>query len=207
MKKTEELLRDVLDNLDIPHGVKAEDIPDIGLYMDQVTSFMEENLDSEKRYPEDKVLTKTMINNYTKNHLLPPPDKKKYSRDHILILLLIYYYKNLFSFRDIEQLFKPLTENHFQTGSEISLTRIYDELFTLAEDQTGQLKNDMIEKLEKAETVFEDDEPEDAEYLMMLSFISELFSDIYVKKKVMDYLIDNLAEDNEKREAAAKKKK
>lgn len=56
--------------------IKLEEIPGIHLYMDQVTTFMEEHLSSSKRHPEDKVLTKTMINNYAKNHLLPPPVKK-----------------------------------------------------------------------------------------------------------------------------------
>ena len=60
--------------------IPPEDIPDIGLYMDQVTTLMDTRLAGSKRYPDDKILTKTMINNYTKNHLLPPSDKKKYSR-------------------------------------------------------------------------------------------------------------------------------
>ena len=61
-------------------------IPDIDLYMDQVTTFMDEHLSFSKRYDEDKILTKTMINNYAKNQLLPPPEKKKYSKDHILFI-------------------------------------------------------------------------------------------------------------------------
>ena len=84
--------------------IKLEKIPEIDLYMDQVTSFMEEHLRKAKRNPEDKALTKTMINNYAKNNLLPPPVKKKYSKEHLILLLFIYYYKNLLSFHDIEQL-------------------------------------------------------------------------------------------------------
>ena len=68
--------------------IKTEDIPNIGLYMDQVTTFMESHLKSTTRNPkEDKILTKTMINNYAKNDLLPPPVKKKYSKEHILLLI------------------------------------------------------------------------------------------------------------------------
>ena len=63
------------------------DIPNIDLYMDQVTTFMEEQLSSTKRYEDDKILTKTMINNYAKNNLLPPPNKKKYSKEHLLVLI------------------------------------------------------------------------------------------------------------------------
>ena len=54
--------------------IKTEDIPNIGLYMDQVTTFMDEQLEACKRYEDDKILTKTMINNYAKNNLLPAPE-------------------------------------------------------------------------------------------------------------------------------------
>ncbi len=68
--------------------VKSQDIPNIDLYMDQVTTFMDKNLRKSARYPEnDKVMTKTMINNYAKNDLLPPPIKKKYSKEHVLVLI------------------------------------------------------------------------------------------------------------------------
>ena len=84
--------------------VLPEDLPNIELYMDQVTTFLEEQLKNTKRFEEDKIFTKTMINNYAKNRLLPAPVRKKYSKEHILLLLFIYYYKNLLSIGDIEQL-------------------------------------------------------------------------------------------------------
>ena len=90
MKKNDERLTDVFTWLDSLSYVQLEKIPGIDLYMDQVTSFMEEELKNTKRNQEDKALTKTMINNYAKNRLLPPPVKKKYSREHILLLLFIY---------------------------------------------------------------------------------------------------------------------
>ena len=77
MKTNEERLKHLMDCLDRQTHVKPEQIPDIDLYMDQVTTFMEEHLKDTRRYPDDKVLTKTMINNYAKNNLLPPPVKKK----------------------------------------------------------------------------------------------------------------------------------
>ena len=78
MKTNDERLNDILNRLDSLSYIKLEKIPDIDLYMDQVTSFMEEHLKKAKRNPEDKALTKTMINNYAKNNLLPPPVRKKY---------------------------------------------------------------------------------------------------------------------------------
>lgn len=87
---TDDLLNSILSSLDRIEYVRAEDIPDIDLYMDQVTTFMESHLRNSTRNPnEDKILTKTMINNYAKNNLLPPPVKKKYSKEHVLSLIHI----------------------------------------------------------------------------------------------------------------------
>ena len=126
MKTNEERLKHLMDCLDRQTHVKPEQIPDIDLYMDQVTTFMEEHLKDTRRYPDDKVLTKTMINNYAKNNLLPPPVKKKYSKDHMLMLIFIYYFKSLLAFNDIETLFAPITSKHFSgCSSKLSLEDIY----------------------------------------------------------------------------------
>lgn len=81
--------------------------PNIDLYMDQVTTLLENELSSTKRSPADKIMTKTMINNYSKEKLLPPSLKKKYSRHHILLLGLIYQYKQILSISDIHLLLEP----------------------------------------------------------------------------------------------------
>lgn len=60
----------ILESLSRIDYIKLEDIPNIELYMDQITTFMNTQLEASKRYPNDKILTKTMINNYTKNDLL-----------------------------------------------------------------------------------------------------------------------------------------
>ena len=80
-----EELRELLERLKAISYVKPDELPNIDLYMDQVTTLMDTKLRATTRYPqEDKILTKTMINNYAKNDLLPPPVKKKYSKEHIL---------------------------------------------------------------------------------------------------------------------------
>ena len=104
-------------------------LPDIALYMDQVTTFMDEHLKNTKRYPDDKILTKTMINNYAKNDLLPAPEKKKYSKEHLLLLTFIYYYKSFLSINDIQTLLKPITDNYFHSDSDLNLERIYEDIY------------------------------------------------------------------------------
>ena len=111
-----DLLNSIMESLDRIQHIKAEDIPNIDLYMDQVTTFMEGKLKSSLRNPqEDKILTKTMINNYAKNDLLPPPIKKKYSKEHVIMLIFIYYYKGFLSINDIQALLNPISDKYFQT--------------------------------------------------------------------------------------------
>ena len=119
----DDLLNSILSNIAQMELVKSSDIPNIDLYMDQVTTFMETVLDSSKRYPEDKILTKTMINNYAKNDLLPPPTKKKYSKEHLMVLTFIYYFKNILSIKDIETVLKPISEKYFHSYSSTSASR------------------------------------------------------------------------------------
>ena len=123
---SEDLLNSILASLDRIQYVSPEDIPNIDLYMDQVTTFMDSKLRSTARYPdEDKILTKTMINNYAKNDLLPPPLKKKYSKEHVLLLIFIYYYKGILSISDIHNLMNPITEKFIQKEGDFNLESIY----------------------------------------------------------------------------------
>ena len=195
MRTNEERLNELLDHLDSLDHIHVDEIPQIDLYMDQVTTFMEEHLQSSKRYPDDKILTKTMINNYAKNNLLPPPVKKKYSKEHMLMLIFIYYFKSLLSFRDIEELFKPITAKHFTGhGSSLSLEDIYREVFTLEESEMSSIKTDIASKFQKAMDTFQDvsEEDGDQDYLKLFSFICELSFDVYMKMQMIEQLTDQL---------------
>ncbi len=195
MKDNHELLRDIFKRLDSLDYVKPDQIPNIDLYMDQVTTFMDENLGKFKRYENDKVLTKTMINNYAKNNLLPPPVKKKYSREHILLLIYIYYFKNMLSFNDIETLFALIAKEHFTESSELSLQDIYEQIFSLEKGQMKRLKEDLIHKYQNAQEMFADEAPEDRQRLQIFAFICELGFDVYLKKQAMELLIDEIREE------------
>ena len=196
MKNNYERLSDILSWLDSISYIKTEKIPEVDLYMDQVTSFMEEHLKKTKRSPEDKALTKTMINDYAKNRLLPAPVRKKYSKEHILLLLFIYYYKNLLSIGDIEQLFRPVTEQHFHTDNGLNLSDIYEEVFSREALQMDRLKEDIRAKFEDSCLTFTDTDSVDQEYLQLFAFISELSFDVYLKKHMIEMLIDQLREES-----------
>ena len=77
---TEDLLNSILESVGRIDYIHPVDIPNIDLYMDQVTTFMEEQLSSTKRYEDDKILTKTMINNYAKNNASASEQEKVFQR-------------------------------------------------------------------------------------------------------------------------------
>ena len=201
MKTNEERLNELLAHLDSLDHIHVDEIPQIDLYMDQVTTFMEKHLGELKRYPEDKVLTKTMINNYAKNNLLPSPLKKKYTQEHILLLVFIYYFKNLMSFTDIETVLSYITEHHFDFFNETATTEIYTKVFSMEHGQMDRLKEDVKEKFEKAKETFPSGaegsaEPENAESLQLFGFICELAFDVFLKKQMIERLADELRAEN-----------
>lgn len=189
---TKDMLNSILESISRIDYIKPESIPNIPLYMDQVTTFMDAQLASSKRYAEDKILTKTMINNYAKNDLLPPPQKKKYSKEHLLTLIFIYYFKNFLSITDIQALLGPITDKYFSGDGELTLTDIYNEVFHLEKEQIEVLKQDVIQRYELSQDTFVGAGEEDREFLKTFSFICMLSFDVYVKKQIIEKLVDQL---------------
>lgn len=188
--ETDRMLESILESLSRMEYVKASEIPNIDLYMDQVLTFMNGHLEEVKRYENDKILTKTMINNYAKNHLLPAPDKKKYSKEHILVLLFVYYFKNILSIGDIQNILNPLTDRYFAKGRELSLEKIYEEVFSLEKEQIEYLKVSLTRDYERAGHTFTEEAEEDKEFLQMFSFICMLSYDIFIRKQIIEKMID-----------------
>ena len=188
--ESRQLLNELLKTYSRLDYVKPEDIPDIDLYVDQVTTFIDSHLESVKRSPEDKLLTKTMINNYTKNHVLPSPDKKKYSRDHLLMLIYIYYFKSFLSIKDIQTLLKPITEKYFGKDTDTSFFDIYKELVEMGQAESRNLFKDILSKYSASQKTFADAPEEDSEALQSFAFICLLSFDVYVKKLLIEKFID-----------------
>ena len=187
--------------------VHPEDIPNIDLYVDQVTTFIESQLSSLKRDEDEKILTKTMINNYTKNHVLPSPDKKKYSKDHVLTLILIYYLKSFLSIKDIQTLLEPITDKYFGTESELSFYELYEELVAQGNGQSKALIKDVIAKYNAMQNAFSDAPEEDQEFLRNFGFICMLSFDVYIKKMMIETLIDFNSQQRKAAADQAKEKK
>ena len=101
---SEDFIKKILDDIDT---FNIDDIPNIDLYMDQVTTYLNDKFANTKRHEDDKLMTKTMINNYVKSRLLPSPEKKKYTKDHMMVLIMIYFFKNIISINDVNKLITP----------------------------------------------------------------------------------------------------
>lgn len=195
-KTNEEQIRKILSDLQRIDYIHPEEVPNIDLYMDQVTTFMDEHLKFSKRYPEDKLLTKTMINNYTKNNLLPSPHKKKYTKEHMLLLVFIYYFKSFMSISDIQSILTPLTETYFKNEGSISLEELYEEVFGIETAQIDRVAKDVIRTFVSSQKTFEEiKDEEERNFLTNFAFICMLSFDVYVKKQIIERLIDTMNED------------
>lgn len=202
------LMQSIMDSMDRIEYIKAEDIPDIDLYMDQVTTFMDSRLKNTTRHPdEDKVLTKTMINNYAKNDLLPPPIKKKYSKEHVLLLIFIYYYKGLLSINDIQTLLSPITKDFFGKEGQMDLAAVYEEIFRLEKPEVERMKQDVLAKFETAQKTFADVDDEKRQELQLFTFIGLLGFDVYVKKLMIEKVLDGYRELTGEEKKSEKEKK
>ena len=210
MEQLEKTLRQTLESF---HYVQAQEIPSIDLYMDQVTTFMEERLRRTARHPEtDKLLTKTMINNYAKSDLLIPPVKKKYNVDHMLLLLLIYYFKSFLSIGDIQALLAPVRERYAEPPREkrgrghggaaqegagapaLTLREIYETVRQDMERQSEHIGQDMERQLAAAEQAFAGAQDGERAMLQRFDLICQMSAEVFVKKMMIEKLIDEMNE-------------
>lgn len=132
MNLSKDDFKKVIDDLCLLDDIKLSEIPDIDLYMDQLTKFFDDKLGHLKRDENDKILTKTMINNYTKSGILMPPINKKYTKRHLILLILIYNLKQILSINDIHSLLKPIL-NNINTAEDdiIPIEEIYSAIIDI----------------------------------------------------------------------------
>lgn len=170
--------------------IKASMLPDLDLYVDQITTFLTRHLAKTIRFEDDKIMTKTMINNYTKNHLLPPPDKKKYSRDHILLMIFIYYFKNFLPISDIKTILGPLTDKYFHKDADLNLEAIYTTLFSKEDTFVQEVLENVMKQFHMSADLFPDAPKADQASLREFTFICMLSLDIYLKKQLIEAILD-----------------
>ena len=148
-----------------------------------------------------------MINNYAKNDLLPPPVKKKYSKEHLLVLIFIYYFKGFLSISDIQELLQPITDRFFRKEDGLTLSDIYEEVFQMEGKEIQTLKKDVARHFEQAQKSFADADEESRDFLQQFYFICMLSFDVYVKKLLIEKLIDEMRGSRQSTEESDKEEK
>ena len=198
MDNSKKRLNDILRQLAEIDYVHPEDIPNIDLYMDQVLTFLNQDLGTVREVNEDKAMTKTMINNYTKNQILPPPEKKKYSREHMLNLIFIYYFKNFLGLKDIKSILDPINAKYYGDSEGVDFFDIYCNMVGYEHTVAKEVTKDIIKKYNFSRAVFEEEDEESKDILQDFTFICLLSFDVFVKKMMIEqYISDRRKEEEE----------
>lgn len=201
-KSYDKFIQDLLIFIKTRDYVYSDDIPNIDLYMDQVTTFMDDHLGLFKRSEEEKILTKTMINNYSKCGILPPTNKKKYTNDHIVLLLFVYYFKNILSIPDIKSLLSPVKEIIFDEASPIDMGEFLDRIMGIQEEHFDSLINQINYTVNASQGAFADFSEDEREKLSVFTTAYLLTIQATAQKHMATQLIDQYLN---KSAAAAKK--
>ncbi|MBK5243078.1 DUF1836 domain-containing protein [Clostridium sp.] len=171
--------------------VSLMEIPCVDLYMDQVTTFFDEKLSSLKRNEEDKILTKTMINNYTKGKVLMPAKNKKYTNEHMILLTLIYNLKQTISISDINTIFNSIIDVKASKDTSISLENLYNNFLDIKEVQNQEFELDVDKYSEYIKVKIKKMGKEDGELIELILMVLLLINKANMQKRMAEKLIDN----------------
>lgn len=182
-------IKNVFDKLDLESSIQLDEMPEIDLYMDQVIQLFEAKLSSLKRNDEEKILTKTMINNYAKGKLLLPIKNKKYSKEHLILMSLIYSLKGALSINDIKLSLDKITKSYEDDG-DYPLRELYNCFLQESKEDVKEFNSNINEKLEKIEQRVKGNErlsaDFDQKFLLLCSMIN--MSNMY--RRLGEKLID-----------------
>lgn len=143
-------LQSKFEELRLEEQITLDDIPEIDLYMDQVIQLFENNLAQTKRTEEDKVLTKTMINNYSKGKLLMSVHNKKYSKEHLILMSIIYNLKGSLSINDIKASVSKIVTNN-ESEEKHNLRELYECYLEQYNNDLVDVKTSLDEKITSIE--------------------------------------------------------
>ncbi len=185
--QVEELLN-FLNNNQFLTQIESTKIPNINLYMDQVLSFINENLKYSKSSSKDKMLTKSMINNYVKNKIIPNPENKKYFPQHIISLIYIFYLKRILSLDDVKIIMNYYEKDHF---NEESLNKLYKLFLVSEQKEVFKLEKDIEELAKSIYEDYQDFDNDEITFLFIMLLTSHANTYKIIIEKLIDYLSDN----------------
>jgi len=182
-------IEDYINSQKSSNNINLNDFPEIDLYMDQVMQLFESKLNYTKRNDDDKVLTKTMINNYSKGNLLMKIKNKKYTKNHLILMGLIYNLKGALSLTDIKTILTPIVES-FEKDQEYPLNDIYQSFLDVYDLNLEDLKNSSNKIQENINNLItnKDNITGDYEKNLLLIFAYVSMSNLYrrMSEKIID---------------------
>ena len=167
--------------------LEPEQIPDLDLYIDQILMLFEDKLGDTRRREKDKILTKSMVNNYSKERMIRPMKGKKYTREQVLQILMICSLKNMLSIGDIKQVMTILMENGIEAKG-------LEEIF--ATNRVNQQK--VKESISHILSGLQDSYTDETDTVEVVSLILGLASISGYCKRISEALIDNFFAAEEK---------
>jgi len=185
-------LNEMVEKLRLGQKIEIEDIPNIDLYMDQVIQLFENKYGPTKRNDEEKILTKTMINNYAKGKLLFPIKNKKYSKEHLILISLIYQLKGALSINDIKVTLDGINEKVVK--DELDLESFYSSYLDLYNQNVDDFKEDLSVRAEEVKNEMRQNEHDGDEKLEKVLLIASLVSISNMYRRAAEKLIDDLIE-------------
>lgn len=185
-------INEMIEELYLNNKIRREDIPSVDLYMDQVTQLFENTFQTSKRNVDEKVLTKTMINNYAKAKLLFPIKNKKYSKEHIMLIHLIYQLKGALSINDVKVVLAEL--NNKVDLEQTDLSSIYDHYVDLHDKNVAEFKTNTATLVTEVEHESADFDEKDQAYIEQVLLIVSLVNRSNMYRKLAEKLVDQLIE-------------
>lgn len=137
-----------------------EDIPNFGLYMEQVTILLHEYLNylpSDKK--DEQLITAAAINNYVRQKVMPEPKKKKYFRIHIAYLIIIITLKQGLSIAMIQKLIPSDLSEEEAREVYLSFAKRHSRVSSYFNEQVARLASPILGTESAGETSAE--KPED----------------------------------------------
>ncbi|MFC4802807.1 DUF1836 domain-containing protein [Neobacillus sp. GCM10023253] len=190
-----EKINQIIEELDLEANLPLDEIPKIDLYMDQVIQLFENKFAESKRNDDEKILTKTMINNYAKGKLIFPIKNKKYSKEHLILISLIYQLKGALSINDIKTTLDGINKRIIK--EDIDLDSFYNSYLNLTAQNVSDFKEEMTRRgLEVKEEIAEGQE-DTSPYLERVLMISSLVHMSNLYRKAAEKLVDGIMIDKE----------
>ena len=187
---------EIIKKLALTERVEEKDIPEIDLYMDQVIQIFEQKLSNSKRKDSDKVLTKTMINNYAKAKLLMSIKNKKYSKEHLLLMSMIYDLKGSLSISDIKDLFDNIVKK-YDEDKEYDLRSLYKLYLDINNSNYEEFLENIYKQIDCVKGIIDDSE-EFNEYEEKFLFICSMVSMSNMYRRVAEAMIDEYFAEGDK---------